>query len=70
MKTAALNWPPVIPRLLWMRRKCPLCSSVEFKPAEPEWQDRLLAPLRLRAVRCVNCWRRYYWFARTHVYEQ
>lgn len=65
MKTAVLYWPPLMPRLLWVRRKCPLCSSVEFEPAEPEWQDGLLAPFRLRAVRCVNCWRRYYWFART-----
>lgn len=65
MKGAALNWPTAIPRVLWMRRRCPLCSSVEFRPAEPEWQDALLAALSLRAVRCVNCWRRYYWFART-----
>lgn len=69
MKTARLNWPPAIPRLLWMRRNCPLCSSLEFKSAEPEWLDSLLAPFRLRAVRCVNCWRRYYSFAKANSYE-
>lgn len=64
MKSAALHRPPLIPRLLWMRRKCPLCNSVEFTMAEPEWQDSLLAPWRLEPVRCVNCWRRYYCFAK------
>lgn len=62
MKSAGLNWPPLFPRLLWVRRTCPLCSSIEFKSAEPEWLDAVLAPFRLRAVRCVNCWRRFYWF--------
>lgn len=70
MKTAALNWPPVIPRVLWMRHKCPLCSSVEFRPAERGWLDGVLVLFRLRAVRCVNCWRRYYWFARADGYGQ
>lgn len=70
MKSTALNWPLVIPRVLWLRRKCPRCSSVLFKRAEPEWQDRLLGPFRLQAIRCVNCWRRYYWFISRSMYEQ
>jgi len=69
MNSAGLNWPPAIPRLLWMRRKCPLCSSIEFKSAEPEWLDSVLAMFRLHAVRCVNCWRRYYSFAKATSYE-
>lgn len=69
MNSARLNWPPAIPRLLWMRRKCPLCSSIEFKSAEPEWLDSVLVLFRLRAVRCVNCWRRYYSFAKANAYE-
>jgi len=70
MKATVLNWPPVIPRVLWLRRACPRCSSVIFKPAEPEWADSLFILFRLRAVRCVNCWRRYYWFARRSSYEK
>jgi len=63
MNTAGLNWPGLFPKLLWMRRQCPLCSSLEFKPAEPESLDRLFGLFALHPVRCVNCWRRYYWFA-------
>jgi hypothetical protein len=62
MNSTGLNWPPIVPRFLWVRRKCPLCSSIEFKSAEPEWLDGVLVLFRLNAVRCVNCWRRYYWF--------
>lgn len=67
MKTDSLKWPPDLPRFLWMREKCPLCRSIEFKSAEPEWLDRVLAPFRLHAVRCVNCWRRYYSFGRANL---
>jgi hypothetical protein len=70
MSSARLNWPPVIPRLLWMRRKCPLCSSIKFKSAEREWLDSGFALLWLRPVRCVNCWRRYYSFAKAITNEQ
>lgn len=70
MNSARLNWPSVIPRLLWMRRTCPLCSSIEFKTAEPEWLDNVLVLFRLSPVRCVNCWRRYYSFAKANAYEQ
>jgi len=49
------------PRLLWFQRQCPLCSSICFRQAEPEYLDRLLATFMLRPVRCDNCWRRYYW---------
>lgn len=62
MNSARLNWPPAIPRLLWIRQTCPLCSSVEFKSAEREWLDVFFALFSLRPVRCVNCWRRYYCF--------
>lgn len=62
MTFASLNWPSQLPRLLWKRRNCPRCSSVEFRSAEPELLDRLLVLFTLRPIRCVNCWRRYYWF--------
>jgi len=39
-----------------------LCTSTEFKSAEREWLDVFFALFSLRPVRCVNCWRRYYWF--------
>jgi hypothetical protein len=64
MNTAALNWPSRIPRVLLIRRKCPLCTSIEFKAAEPISIDILFGMFALYPVRCVNCWRRYYWFAK------
>ena len=60
-----LMWPSRIPQVLWMRRECPRCSSIEFQTAESGSFDRLLKLLGLHPVRCVNCWRRYYWFAKT-----
>jgi hypothetical protein len=49
--------------LLWIRRECPRCNSVKFKPAELRSFDGLLSMFLLRPVRCMFCWRRYYWFA-------
>ena len=66
MSRTGLNWPSRIPRLLWMRRKCPLCTSTEFREAESGAFDGLLSMFTLRAVRCANCWRRYYWFAKAN----
>ena len=63
MNIAGLNWPNRLPQLLLLHRTCPLCSSVEFKEAESHLLDGLMGMLALRPVRCVNCWRRYYWFA-------
>lgn len=62
MSIAGMTWPSRLPRILWMGRSCPRCSSVEFRSAERETLDGLFALLSLRPVRCVNCWRRYYWF--------
>lgn len=64
MNIAGLNWPNRLPQFLWIRRECPLCSSTEFKMAESHFLDSLLGMFSLRPVRCVNCWRRYYWFAK------
>jgi len=64
MDIAGLTWPSSVPRVLWTHRECPLCSSIEFETAESHWLDRLLGLLTLHPVRCVNCWRRYYWFAK------
>lgn len=38
-----------------------MCNSVKFKPAELRFFDSLLALFALRPVRCMFCWRRYYW---------
>jgi hypothetical protein len=64
MDIAGLNWPGRIPRLLWMRRECTLCSSIEFQTAEAKALDGLFRLFALHPVRCVNCWRRYYCFAK------
>jgi hypothetical protein len=67
MAIAGLNLAAYFPKLLW--RVCPLCSSVKFKTAESYPFDRPLRLLALRPVRCVNCWRRYYWFAMKDTYQ-
>ncbi len=64
MDTAGLNLPGPLPRVLWARRQCPLCSSIRFQPAEQGSLDGFFGLFGLRPVRCVNCWRRYYWFAK------
>ena len=64
MEIGDRGWPSSIPRILWKRRQCPLCSSIEFKTAESHPLDPFLRPFALSPVRCVNCWRRYYWFAK------
>ena len=57
------NWPDWIPHFVWLRRECPRCNSIKFKAAERRPVDSLLQMFALRPVRCMFCWRRYYWFA-------
>jgi hypothetical protein len=63
MSVATLTWPNWLPRVLWIRRVCPHCSSVEFRPAELRSIDGFLGMFVLRPVRCTLCWRRYYWLS-------
>ena len=49
-----------MPRLLGARRKCPLCTGGVFRKAERGLMDGPMRLLGMEAVRCVNCWRRYY----------
>ncbi len=63
MGTANRNWPMWLPHLLWLRHKCPRCNGGQFKAAEQHSFDGLLGMFALRPVRCMFCWRRYYWFA-------
>jgi len=56
------GWFGRLPQVLWIQRQCPLCSSIRFEQAEPGSLDGPLGVLMLHPVRCVNCWRRYYWF--------
>jgi hypothetical protein len=56
MNSPRLNWPGRLPRLLWFRRQCPLCTSIEFEAAELLPLDRPLTVLALYPFRCVNCW--------------
>jgi hypothetical protein len=60
MNVKAMNWPNWLPRVLLIRRACPHCDSVKFKPGELRPYDGLLGLLALRPVRCMFCWRRYY----------
>jgi hypothetical protein len=58
-----LNRPHFVPRVLLRRKVCPLCSSFEFNTAEIGPMDALLRLLRLKPIRCANCYRRYYCWA-------
>lgn len=64
MNFANLHWPSSVPRLLWIRRECPLCSSIEFQTADSRALDRVLRLMAFCPVRCANCWRRYYCFGK------
>lgn len=63
MREASRQRPMWVPQLIWTRHECPSCNSVKFKPAEVRPFDGLLSMFALRPVRCMFCWRRYYWFA-------
>lgn len=64
MSIAGLTWPRNVPRLLLIRKECPLCSSIEFQTGDSHPLDRVLKLFMFFPVRCTNCWRRYYWFAK------
>jgi len=57
------SWPRWVPRMLWIRHECPFCNSLKFKQAESRSFDGLLSLIAVRPVRCMFCWRRFYWFA-------
>ena len=42
MDTAVHGWLGRLPKVLWTRRQCPLCSSIRFAEAEPGSLDRPL----------------------------
>jgi hypothetical protein len=64
--------PETSPGMRWLSRfsgflfdrKCPLCTSILFTEAEHQSLDRLLTMLSFHPVRCANCFRRYYSFAK------
>jgi hypothetical protein len=64
MDSAVQGWLDRLPKVIWTQRQCPLCSSIHFEQAESGPLDNLLGLFMLRPIRCVNCWRRYYWLAR------
>jgi hypothetical protein len=63
MNVEAMTWPNWLPRVLWFRHMCPRCNSTQFKPGELHPFDGLFGLFALRPVRCMFCWRRYYWFS-------
>lgn len=58
LKSLLREWAPPMPLL---RHKCPRCMSVQFKAAELRSFDGLLSLFFLHPVRCMFCWRRFYW---------
>jgi hypothetical protein len=63
MSVATSTWPRWLPRVLWTRRMCPSCTSIEFQQAEKRPYDFLFALFFLHPFRCKSCWRRVYVFA-------
>jgi hypothetical protein len=63
MNPEARPWPNWLPRVLLLKRACPVCNSVKFKSAELRPIDGLLSMFALRPIRCMFCWRRYYWLS-------
>jgi hypothetical protein len=63
MGNSQQDWPNWLPHVLCFQRKCPRCNSVKFKKAELRSIDELLAMFAVRPVRCIFCWRRYYWIS-------
>ncbi len=57
-----LNWHRGLPRLLVVEERCPLCAATEFQMSMSHPLTSFLSALWIRRVRCMNCWRRYYWF--------
>ncbi len=57
------DWQRLLPNMIWMKHQCPRCNSNKFKAAELRSFDELLSMFALRPVRCMFCWRRFYWFA-------
>ncbi len=64
MNSIVFRLPDRFPQFLWLRKTCSLCTSIEFEVAEAQPLDGLLGFFALKPVRCLNCWRRYYWFVR------
>jgi len=61
MRLRDLNWHHGIPKFLVIRERCPLCRATEFQMSLSSPITRGLRFLAIRRVRCMNCWRRYYW---------
>jgi hypothetical protein len=62
--SSSVLWLSKFLGLLWFGQKCPLCTSILFTEAEHQSLDRLFRLLAFRPVRCANCFRRYYCFAK------
>jgi hypothetical protein len=62
--SSGVRWLSKFSGLLWFGQKCPLCTSILFTEAEHQSLDRLLSLLAFHPVRCANCFRRYYCFAK------
>jgi hypothetical protein len=62
--SSGMRWLSKFSGLLWFGQKCPLCTSILFTEAEHQSFDRLLSLLAFHPVRCANCFRRYYCFAK------
>ena len=62
--SSGMRWLSRFSGLLWFGQQCPLCTSMLFTEAEHQSLDRLLTLVAFHPVRCANCFRRYYCFAK------
>ena len=46
-----LRRPSWLPRMIWMHRECPFCTSIQFNRSEGTPFDRMLCGFALRRVR-------------------
>jgi predicted DCC family thiol-disulfide oxidoreductase YuxK len=63
--SSGMRWLSRFSGFLWFDQRCPLCTSILFTEAEHQALDRLLTLLAFHPVRCANCFRRYYCFAKS-----
>jgi hypothetical protein len=67
MDLAGMRWLGKFSGSFGLVKSAPCVRRSLFTEAEHQSRDRLLTMLSFRPVHCVNCFRRYYCFAKAQV---
>ena len=60
-----LDRPVRVPRMIWMHRECPYCTSIQFNRSEgTAFATGCCISLPFGASVALFDWRCYYWFVR------